>query len=96
MASVEAWTERVGVSKGGSARVFQGKELPDREEKSRQLNGLNNVLLTAEMRSTPALQVPYSTQPMQNYATRACSDCKIHRQFQGLNAENLLDVGAWI
>lgn len=74
----------------------EGKELPDREERSRQLNGLNNVLLTAEMRSTPALQVPYSTQPMQNYATRACSDCKIHRQFQGLNAENLLDVGAWI
>lgn len=34
------------------------KELPDREEKSRQLNGLNNVLLTAEMRSTSALQVP--------------------------------------
>lgn len=66
----------------------KGKELPDREEKNRQLNGLNNVLLTAEMRSTSALQVPYSIQPMQNYATLVCRDCKIHRQFQGLNAEN--------
>lgn len=25
MASVEAWIESVGVSKGGSARVFRGK-----------------------------------------------------------------------
>lgn len=74
----------------------KGKELPDREEKSRQLNGLNNVLLTAEMRSPSALQVPYSIQPMQNYATWVCWDCKIHRQFQGLNAENLLAVRAWI
>lgn len=80
----------------GVLMYSKGKELPDREEKSRQLNGLNNVLLTAEMRSTSALQVPYSIQPMQNYATWVCSDCKIHRQFQGLNAENLLAVGTWI
>lgn len=71
-------------------------ELPDREEKSRQLNGLNNVLLTAETRSTSALQVPYSIQPMQNYATWVCSDCTIHRQFQGFECRNLLAVGAWI
>lgn len=44
----------------GVLMCSKGKELPDREEKSRQLNGLNNVLLTAEMRSTSALQVPYS------------------------------------
>lgn len=36
----------------GVLECSEGKELPDREEKSRQLNGLNNVLLTAEMRST--------------------------------------------
>lgn len=36
---------------------FKGKDLPDRQEKSRQPNGLSNVLLNAETRSTSALHV---------------------------------------
>lgn len=85
MASVEAWTVRVGVSKGESELVCsKGKELPDRQEKSRRLNGLNNVLLlNAETRSTSALQVQYSIQPPICRVTQplVCSDCKILRQF---------------
>jgi len=41
----------------GERVCSKGKELPGRQEKSRELNGLNNVLLNAERRSTSALQV---------------------------------------
>ena len=41
----------------GGLVCFKGKDLPDRQEKSRQPNGLSNVLLNAETRSTSALHV---------------------------------------
>lgn len=67
----------------GELVCSKGKELPDRQEESRQLNRLNNVLLNAEARSTPALQVQHSIQPpaCRIMQPLVCSDCKILRQF---------------
>lgn len=80
---VEARTVRVGVSKGEGACVFPGKELPGRQERSRQLNGLNNVLLNADTRSTSALRVQHGIRPpvCRIMQPSVCSDCKILRQF---------------
>lgn len=76
--------------------MFQGKELPGRQEKSRQLNGLNNVLLNADTRSTSAPRVGRGARPpiCRIMQPLVCSDCKILGAIsQGLNEENLLGHG---
>lgn len=47
----------------GELKCCKGKGLPDRQEKSRRLSRLNNVLLNAEMRSISALKVQVSIRP---------------------------------